>query len=344
MMPPQMMPPPGWMPPNFQPPRQRGGFARAVFTTLATTVLGLSIALNVYLLIYLGISSGQGLQQDVLRRGDPAQKVAVLPVKGVIDSRVATQFVEMLQEARNDVAVKAIVVEVDTPGGDVTASDVIYRTISNYRRDYPSVPVVISQGGLATSGGYYVSVAGDHIFAQPTTLTGNIGVLMPGYNLHQLFERWGITETTIESSGADFKNAGSMFKPEDPLERAYFQSIADAMFEQFKTVIVEGRGSRFQGDIDAVANGKVYVAKEAKELTLIDDIGYLNDAWNWAAQKASLTNPHVVRFERAPTLSDLLSAQSDVSPTANGGVNIRIDAELIDRLATPRVMYLWTGR
>src|SRR3954452_18538723 len=182
--PPQMYPPPPgpmYPPPMFFPPgmfKPQRSFARIIFTTLATAIFGLSITLNLYLLAFSVFSSGlghsAGIEQTVLVEGDPKEKVAVIPVTGMILTNTADRFNQMLTAAEKDSAVKAIVVEVDTPGGAVTPSDEIHARILRFRQQFPNRPVVISMGGLATSGGYYISCAGQYVFAQRTTLTGNI--------------------------------------------------------------------------------------------------------------------------------------------------------------------------
>src|SRR3712207_6602256 len=113
---------------------------------------------------------------------------------------------------------------------------------------------------LATSGGYYAACGADHVIAQPTTFTGNIGVLMPRYNFSKLMEKYGVEETTIVSSGARFKNAGSSFRPETPEEKQYMQELADSAFKQFKDVVTAGRSSKLKANLEDIANGKVFTA------------------------------------------------------------------------------------
>jgi len=360
MMAPPPPPPPGMypqIPPMMMapppPPKQSGrGFTKGIFVTLATTIFGLSLAMNLYLLILSGVVGGMSATNTAtLHDGDPTQKIAVIPVTGMILDEAAEKFDRFMRIAEKDANVKAIVVEVDSPGGAVTASDEIFHRIQVYKQNKPTIPVVISMGGLATSGGYYLACAGDHILAQQSTMTGNIGVLMPRFNVHELFDKWGIEETTIQSTGANFKNAGSMFKPEDPQETAYIQSIADEAFTQFKNAVVKGRGSKLTQPIDQIANGKVYMANEAKSLGLIDQIGYPEDAFAWAAKKAGLTKQMVVRYQDPPSFMELFSAKSSVpgagvSSNAGvtiNGVNVNLDLKSLTELTTPRLMYLWRG-
>jgi protease-4 len=275
-MPPGMMPPPGMppmqpmgpggpmmmMPPMFYPPpppppkRSGGGFARAMLVTFATVLFGASLTLNIYLLALTGLAGGSARSHSTnILTGDPKQKIAHVPIKGIIMDEAYERFDRMMKSVEADDDVKALVIEIDSPGGSVTASDEIHNRITKFKKEKPNVPVVVSMAGLAASGGYYVACPADYIFAQPTTLTGNIGVLMPQYNVHELFEKWGIKETTVESTGAPFKNAGSMFQAENAEHRKYIQDIADKAFAQFKDVVAKGRQSKLTKPLADIANG-----------------------------------------------------------------------------------------
>jgi protease IV len=339
-----MMPPPMFMPP---PPKQGGGFARSIFTVLATTILGLSLTLNVYLIltsVFVGGSSG--LREGTVADGDPTQKIAIIPLIGLIDQEASQQFDRFMRTAQEDEHVKGIVIHVDSPGGTVSASDEIYHRIQDFKLRKPNTPVVVSQAGLAASGGYYVSCAADYILAQPTTLTGNIGVLMPRYNVSKFLDEHGVEETTITSTGATYKNAGSMFKPTDPVHDKYLQDLADKAFDQFKTVVRNGRKYTSK-EVNDAANGKIYTATDALQLKLIDKIGYLEDAYKEVATRATLSNPTIVRYQNPPTFFDILSSQSTV-PNRGAATNIningiKVDSKGIADLMTPRLMYLWRG-
>lgn len=354
--------PPGWQPPNLPPmmyppmmypppppPRRQGGFARGIFLTLATTIFGISLLLNIYLLVTAGLfGGGDSTRSNTLLEGDSAQQVAVIPVKGVIMDQAATRLDRFLKQIDTDKNVKALVLEVDSPGGSVSASDQMYHRIERFKTEHPGVPVVVAQEGLAASGAYYISCAGDYLFAQPSALTGNIGVLMPQYNVSELFNKWGIKENTIVSTGATYKEAGSMFKPETPEERAYLQDIADKAFAMFKGVVATGRKGKLTKPLSEIANGKIYTAADAQALGLVDKIGYLRDACQYAAKTAGLSRPNVVRYEERPSLFDALSGKSNVSgASAQAGQSsvtingININADDIRDLLTPRLMYLW---
>jgi protease-4 len=324
-----------------------------------------SVVLNVVLFGGLMLSGGlaggsSGTIQEVVVAGKSEDKVAVVPIVGLIDENMSRQVDHFLDLAEADDDVKAVILEIDTPGGTVTASDEIYARVLRFKQT-KKVPVVVSMGSLATSGGYYAACAADHIFAQETTLTGNIGVLMPSFNFSKLMEKHGVEERTIVSSGAPFKNAGSDFSPEVARDRAYLQDIADSMFGRFKAVVQTGRASQLQQlglTVDTVADGRAFTAAEAKANGLIDQVGYLEDAIAYVAGARRLSSPHVVRYHiPPPTLLAVLVARSPLGPgpaqggggsavAVNNGVNVNVNVgnKLLDELSTPRVLYLWRGR
>jgi protease-4 len=252
-----------------------------------------------------------------------------------------------MKTAEADKNVKGIVIENDSPGGTVTASDEIHHRIMEFKKARPGVPVVASMGSLAASGGYYIACAADYVFAQPSTMTGNIGVLFPRYNVSRLADKWGIEETTLASTGAPYKNAGSMFKPEKPEDNAYFQDIIDKSFAQFKAVVQAGRGPKLSKSLDQIANGQIYLAPDALALGLVDKIGYIDDAYAHAGQ--GLKKMQVVRYHNPPTLLEALGSKSNVGPigasasAGSGGVNVQIDPQKVQEMLTPRMMYLWRG-
>ena len=349
---PQMMPPPGMMPPGmvpmpfgYPPPPRKSGFGRAMFMAMLVLLLLGSAVLNLVLIAGSLGGSNAAITQQTIQSGGGTDKIAVVPIRGIIDTATSMQFDRFMDMAQADKGVKAVVIEIDSPGGTVTASDEIYNRIKAFKSK-KSIPVVVSMGSLATSGGYYAACGADYVFAQPTTFTGNIGVLMPRYNFSKLMEKYGVEETTIVSSGARFKNAGSSFRPESPEEKQYMQELADSAFTQFKSVVTAGRNSRLKANMEDVANGKVYTATTALNMGLIDAVGYLEDAHNYAAGAAGLSSPTVIRYHDPPSLLQILMASSNVGgASAKGdGVSVTVDQKLLQDLTTPRPLYLWRGQ
>jgi protease-4 len=355
-MPMPMMPPPGMF-------RPQKSFARIIFTTLASIIFGISITLNIYLLALggigssLGLSSRAGIIQSVEVQGDPKEKIALVPVAEAIWEPTARKFDAMMTAIEADANVKAIVLSVETPGGTVTASDEIHERIKRFKRKMESsgrkVPVVVSMGGIAASGGYYISCAGDYIYAQRTTLTGSIGVVFPFMNFHKLAEKYGVEDVSIASPPNGLKTAGSSLSPLSEQEKKYFQGLSDDFYGTFVTVVKDGRKSKLTKPVEQIADGRVYTANEALALGLVDQIGYPTDAYDKAASMAGLSNKHVVRYTpKPPSIFEMFGAETKAGGVATGGgtvningINVNIDVRaLLDEMGRPRPLYLWRGQ
>ena len=177
---------------------------------------------------------------------------------------------------------KAIVLRVDSPGGAVAPSQEIHDAI---KRIKARKKVVVSMGGLAASGGYYISAPADRIFAEPGTLTGSIGVIFMHFNVRGLLEWAKVEETTLKSG--KYKDTLSPFRPIHETDREEIQSISDDVYGQFVQAVAQGRGLP-EARVREIAEGRIYTGKRAKELKLVDELGGLDDAiaaaWGLAGQ------------------------------------------------------------
>jgi protease-4 len=267
-------------------------------------------------------------------------KVAVITVSGVITE--GDGFVKrQIDRVKKDKNVKAIVVRVDSPGGTVSGSDYIYHHLKELREE-KSLPLVVSMGSMATSGGYYVAMAvGDQeeaIFAEPTCTTGSIGVMIPHYNISGLMERLDIKDDSIATHPR--KLMLSMTREMSEEERQLIKAHIDNMFERFKSIVKEGRPffKDNPGELDKLATGEIFTAEQAVESKLIDKIGFVEDAIDRAMDLASLdkNKTRVVKFKRPLSLFDgLTTAESSRSQAAFGLAGLL-------ELATPRPWYLTT--
>ncbi len=317
-----------------------------MFRSLMVVVLVISLLMNFYFLGSGASSSADSYVEQVLQAGASDQKIAVVPIEGPIVDATAEQVCAWLDAIERDDDYKALVIEVDTPGGTITPSDRIHDRIARLKASR-RIPVIVTMGGMATSGGYYVACGADRIFAQPTTMTGSIGVLAMRYNLAELGKKIGVTETTITSPPGSMKNAGSMLKPEDPKEREYFQGLVDAAYNRFTSVVTSSRGMLLKVPISQVADGRAFTAEQSLAFGLIDEIGYPEAAYTYAARNAGLSKPKVVRLHRQATLRDLLMARSNL-PEITGqpgmNLNVRIDSAMLHELTSAKIMYLWKGQ
>ena len=340
------------------PPQKQGGggggglIGWSFLTALATILFGLSLAANVVLLLLvliLGAVAGGGadaaggvLTRTVVEGGD--DKIAVVPVEGIIEPIMAGQVIAAIEKAAEDDAVVAVVLSIDSPGGGVTPSDEIHHAVERLKAD-TGKPVVALLNSLAASGGYYAACGAQEIIAQPTTLTGSIGVLLSRWDLTGFGEKYGIADGSIVSTGSDFKTAGDFFTELEPDQRAYLVAVIDDSFDSFKRVVLAARKSEMDANevtIDEVANGKIFSTRQALALGLIDAQGYAKDAHAAAARLAGVTNPTVIRYDRPPTALEALGVDGGAAGTPAAG--LALDAATLDALMTPRLQYLWKGR
>jgi protease-4 len=224
------------------------------------------------------------VDEGALERGD---KVAVLPITGLIAD--SESVIEQLKKYAKDGNVKAIVLRINSPGGGVGPSQEIHEEVRKLRG---KKVVVTSMGALAASGGYYIACASQKIFANPGTITGSIGVIMPFVNLEELAKRVGVRGMEVKSGR--FKDTGSSLRPMTPEEKALLQGVVDNTHHQFVAAVAEGRKQPF-ARVMQVADGRILSGEQAKALGLVDTLGNLEDAVAEAGRMAGIKGePKVV--------------------------------------------------
>ena len=240
---------------------------------------------------------------------------------------------EELQKAAGDDKVRALIVRINSPGGTVTASDIIFRELQSYQRS-TGVPIIVSMMDVAASGGYYIALAADTIIAHPTTVTGSIGVIMVTLNAEGLMQKIGISANTIKSG--ERKDMGSPFRALTPEERAIFQTVIDDLQRQFVAHLVERRKIA-PATAAALADGRIYTADQALGHHLIDQIGYMPDALEAARRAASLTEARVVVYKRPREYRATYYARADSDAGAFAAVS-----QLTGLAASgPKFLYVW---
>jgi protease-4 len=288
----------------------------------------------------LSLGSDDGLEEkyhSLARRG--SDKVAIITIEGtILDGEGYVK--KQIDRVRKDDDVKAVVVRVDSPGGTVTGSDYILHHLNKLRNER-SLPMIVSMGGMAASGGYYVSMcvgdAPDSIFAEPTTWTGSIGVIIPHYNVSGLMDRLDIEADSIASHR--LKGMGSLTKKMTEEERAIFQQLVDDAFTRFKDIIKSGRPQYREKpeELDKIATGQVFTTNQALANGLVDKEGFIEAAIERAIELASLDkdDTKAIKYKEPLSFSDLfVSAQSRQE---------QIDlARLLD-FASPRAWYLYSS-
>ncbi|HZL91204.1 MAG TPA: signal peptide peptidase SppA [Pirellulaceae bacterium] len=282
-------------------------------------------------------------EKNVANWEEGEYKIAVITIDGVIGDADEDGYVlKQIQRVRKDESVRAIVVRVDSPGGVVSGADYILHHLRKLKKE-KGVPMVVSMGGMAASGGYYVSMAvedqDNSIFAEPTCVTGSIGVIMPHYDISGLLARFDVKDDSIVTH--ERKQMLAMTKPIPPEHREIIQKNINEMFARFKKIVQEGR-PKFAKDpaaLDVLATGEVFTADQAVANGLIDKVGFLEDALERAVELAKLNKSEVqaIRFKRPISMFDDLSLIQSRAKAPGS-----IDLSLIQDLATPRAYYLYT--
>jgi protease-4 len=244
-------------------------------------------------------------------------RVAVVEVQGIIGVGAERgldpeSIIRTLGEYRDDPPVRAEVLRIDSPGGVVAPTQEIFTAVRRLRE--AKKPVVASLGSIAASGGYYVAVSADRIFASPGTLTGSIGVVMQLANVEGLLKKVGV-EYVVVKAGA-YKDVGNFARAMTPEERRILQSLLDDVYDQFITAVAEGRGLEPQA-VRGFAEGRIYSGRQAQGLRMVDEMGGLEDAIEAAAKMAGLPpKPKVLYPRRRFSLRELLRNEWGLGPVS----------------------------
>ncbi len=387
-----------------QPPR----FWQIVLKDFAMTVVGVVLFCFILFLFAIGTvvtlakvvgsvgPSTAGLVETTIK-GDEAcdGKVVILPIEGIIETDETGFIPTAIESLREDKRVRALVLRVNSPGGTISGSDYYLHLLKQLKEDL-GIPVIVSMGDLAASGGYYISTVGDKIFAERSTTTGSIGVIVSMYNAAELCKKLGVRSNPV-TSGA-MKGMGDFMKEPTPEETAIWQKMVDDSYEQFLNVIKEGREWYRDGDskgtgpktkrerlsgvkvetiseedangeeaadsadggkseeqtekaekeapesnesvaderdaqLRKLADGRIYSAQEAKDLHLIDEIGFLDEALDAAISEAGLdkSKTQIVRYEEEKGLFDSFTAVKSKSDPLT---------QALKTIGTPRGYYI----
>ena len=247
------------------------------------------------------------LGEDGLPTGGP--RVAVVEIEGIIVD--GTAAIRELREHAENPSIKAVVLRVNSPGGVVAPTQEIFSAIQHARK--AGKPVVASLGAVAASGGYYVAVAADRIYANPGTLTGSIGVVMQLANLEGLLKKVGV-EYVVVKAGA-YKDVGNFARSMSPEERRMLQALLDDVYSQFVEAVSEGRGLE-KKDVLAFAEGRIYSGQQALALKMVDELGGFEDAVEAAGKLANIPGKPKLVFPRKKfSLRDLLETRLGLPAT-----------------------------
>lgn len=238
-----------------------------------------------------------------------------------------------LEQAVEDKNVKAVVLHINSPGGEVTASDILYNAVKKAAKEKP---VVVYMGSMAASGGYYVSCGATKIVASETTLTASIGVIMETMNYHELFGKVGLSMSTF-TSGA-FKDTLSGARPMRDDEKAYVQNLVSQMYDRFLGIVSEARGVPKDKLKSTVADGRVVTGREALEAKLVDQIGYIEDTYALARELGKAPDAGVVKYRHETGFFEIF-ADAKASPQP-AKVQVDVGSSLLPKLQPGMMYYL----
>ncbi|WP_449537255.1 signal peptide peptidase SppA [Ferdinandcohnia sp. Marseille-Q9671] len=286
--------------------------------------------------------------ENVLIEGKGTNKILVLHVNGVIQDTgedVSSffqaagyqheSFLKMIEKAEEDKTVKGIILKVNSPGGGVVESAEIHKKLTDLKKATDK-PIYVSMGAMAASGGYYIAAPADKIFATPDTMTGSLGVIMQGINYSGLAEKYGVTFETIKSG--PYKDIMSASREMTDEEREIMQSMVDNAYQGFVDVIAQGRNMS-EEQVRKIADGRIYDGRQAKEINLIDELGYFEDTVEAMKKDHKLGNVRVVEYETNVGFGSLFSMSA--KKIFSDEIEMATLVNLLSQPNSPRMMYLY---
>lgn len=346
------------------------GFFRWLFRTAFVISLGVNFLLLILVFTRLDDGGFGGILNEHYHSGDKhsKSKIAIIKLDGVIMEGSLGYVQKQIESAAEDDRVKAVVLRINSPGGSITASDDLHRRLTHLSKGTTPghlstpKPIVVSMASLAASGGYYVAMPADYLFAERSTITGSIGVYAAFPTIAKFADKYGFGMEVIKSD--DLKDSGDPFKEMKPQEKQLWQDMVNHAFDQFLDVVAKGRQNvqppftreilrevLIEKDIPVFdkkgekekevkyvrrrTDGGIFTADDALKYQLIDQIGYLEDAIKEAAKRASMGLDYkVIAYEKRQTLMDaLLSSKSS-------GTGMSFDPAGLSQATSPRLWYL----
>ena len=290
----------------------------------------------------------ESFEEIVVEEGSAVEKILLIDIDGPISNRPKKTLVgfrsdtgmvdrirEILKKAEKDKNIKGILLRVNSPGGTVTSSDIIYHEIKSFKERF-KVKVYVSVIDVAASGGYYVALAGDSIMVHPTSLVGSIGVLALKLNLEGLMDKVGVEWEVVKSSKK--KDFMSPFRPLTKEERGLFQETIDRYYDRFVDLVVLNRDGLDVKEVRALADGRVYNARQALNNHLVDSIGYLKDLVELAKKELDQPDLKVVTYSRPREYKSNYYSSMGSTPKIN---LINLDLGFDWNQISPQFLFLW---
>ncbi len=313
-----------------------------LFIALAFLLTGCAISIPL-------LPRPEPLREQVIEGKGPA-KILLMDITGFISERdkesgllgssspsMMSQVRETLQKAENDTDIIGVIIRINSPGGTITASDIIHHDIVRFK-DRKKVPVYACIMSIGTSGGYYIAAAADNITAHPTSITGSLAVMMMTMNIEGLMNKIGVSELTIKSG--EKKDLLSPFRPATPEEKQIVQTIINQFHKKFVDTILARPGNTLsRKDIELLADGRIYSSEQAFTAKLIDRVGYLDDVIAEMKKKVGVTDAKVITYYHPGSYKGTIYSNSAAESTRAMG--IFSGGNSFDWLGETQFLYLW---
>jgi len=331
----------------------------AIFLFLLLMVSG---AVNVLFLFVglVGSASGlsgraaddeEGYRVVVVAHKDASSNTRILrvPIVGAISEDLSpvigagggtvSQVRRALKLAASEDAIKGVMLDINSPGGGVTDADEIWRLIKQFRAKKPDKPVMAFFGSVAASGGYYIAAACDKIVARPTTITGSIGVIISTFDISQALDKVGVKSVNLVSPNTPYKDILSPTRSMTEDERQKIVAIIEEMYQRFVDIVDQGRPELSRDQVQALANGLIYSAEQARRNGLVDMVADADEAHRELCKMIAAADAQIVEQRRLPTLADILfGARSSLPSTGSESL-----AAVLFRTTGSRFLYFWPG-
>ena len=281
--------------------------------------------------------------------GSGSKKILLMDISGTItseergggplglrtDESTVARVEAELEQAAGDDKIAAIVLRINSPGGTVTGSDIIYDRLMRFKAQF-NVPIIVQMMDVAASGGYYIALAGDEIVASPTTVTGSIGVIFTSVSLEGLLGKIGVRNQTVVSGR--MKDIGSPLREMTPAERQVLENLIGDMFQRFVGLVRERRPNLTDEMKTQMVDGRVFSAQQALTGGLVDDIGYLDGSIDRAKQRAGVREATIIRYRRQDEYADSIYSRAPAGAPQMNLLNVNLQSVA----RTPSFLYLWS--
>lgn len=291
---------------------------------------------------YSLILGAQEPTPEVIEEGNSEERILVLPIEGQIGLDGSgynhESILSSIEQASVDGTIKAVLLAVDTPGGAVYHTHEVYAELLELK-EQTNMPIYATMGSMAASGGYYVSMAADSIYASPHTITGSIGVIMSNFDVSGLMEDYGIKQNVIKSG--EMKDLLSPTREMTDDEETVLQAYIDESFTEFLNVVEAGRPNLSRSDIENLSDGRIYSGQQALEEGLIDQVGYFKDALADLREQEGLSDAEVFQFVTNDPFSFLGGFPFGIGQSKNSEVPSLIQD--LEEAQSITIEYIWEG-